>query len=366
MNDQDKIVDFLKTTGPSLPSKVAKIIHSEILLASAHLSDLSSQGKVKISKLKIGGSPLYYLSGQEEQLYAFASGNMNSKDLQVLDRLRNEKILRESALDLLSKVALRSLIDFAIPLHVHLQEKTELFWKWHLSNPEEVNSRIQEIINPPSAPAAESLTDLVPASPSPLTPLSLSSVSPTLITPEKTEKELQQTLTVVNESSEIKSVEEELVKGPENSLISETEDEFESQSEKESENRLEEESNQKRGLISSIFKPKKKKTIADTFFPQLDKYCAHLKIEIEQKDVLRKNAEINMLVKVPTVVGKMRYFCKAKNKSKCDEKDISLAYMEAQVKKIPLLFLYSEELTKKAQEMLDSGAFENAIVKKLS
>ena len=61
MQDQDKIIYFLRVVVLTIPSKVAKNINSEILIASAHLSDLSAQGKVKISHLKIGGSPLYYL-----------------------------------------------------------------------------------------------------------------------------------------------------------------------------------------------------------------------------------------------------------------------------------------------------------------
>jgi phenylalanyl-tRNA synthetase alpha subunit len=40
-------------------------------------------------------------------------------------------------------------------------------------------------------------------------------------------------------------------------------------------------------------------------------------------------------------------------------------YMEAQMKKMPLLFLYTGELSKKAKEMIDAGAFENGIVKKV-
>ena len=132
MRDQEKILYFLKVVGPTIPSKVAKNINTEILLASAHLSDLVAQGKVKISNLKIGGgSPLYYLAGQEEQLFHFAAGNLNPKDYQVLEILKQQKIMRENSLDLLSRVALRSLKDFAIPLHVTIGGDKELFWKKH-------------------------------------------------------------------------------------------------------------------------------------------------------------------------------------------------------------------------------------------
>ena len=39
--------------------------------------------------------------------------------------------------------------------------------------------------------------------------------------------------------------------------------------------------------------------------------------------------------------------------------------MEAQIKKLPLLFLHSNEINKKAQDMLESGAFQNVTVKKI-
>ena len=48
---------------------------------------------------------------------------MNPKDFVVLERLKNDKVLRENNLDLLSKVALRSLKDFATPLHVTVGDK---------------------------------------------------------------------------------------------------------------------------------------------------------------------------------------------------------------------------------------------------
>ena len=149
MLDQEKILNLIKTTGPTLPSKVAKIIKTDILLASAHLADLVSQGKIKISNLKIGASPLYYLLGQEDQLYPFAAGNINPKDQGVLEILKNNKVLRETELDLLSKVALRSLKDFAVPLRVTVDDNKEIFWKWHLLDDEKTNKIIRSILTPP-------------------------------------------------------------------------------------------------------------------------------------------------------------------------------------------------------------------------
>ena len=103
---------------------------------------------------------------------------------------------------------------------------------------------------------------------------------------------------------------------------------------------------------------------ADDFVLMLENFFAASEIKVTEKEVVRNNAEVDLLIKVPSVVGEITYFCKAKNKARCDEKDLSSAYMEAQIKKLPLLFLYKKEVTKKAQEMLDSGAFQNVILKR--
>ena len=71
-DNKEKILSFIKGKGPVLPVEVAKHIDSNILMASAHLAELSSNGKLKISNVKVGGSPLYYLPGQEAQLQKFA------------------------------------------------------------------------------------------------------------------------------------------------------------------------------------------------------------------------------------------------------------------------------------------------------
>lgn len=345
MADQDKILLFLGSNGPSLPTKIAKALNIEILFASAHLSDLKAQGKINISNLKIGGSPLYYLLGQEHQLYKFASGNMNPKDLEVLNRLKERKVLREAELDLLSKVALRSLHDFAIPLHVTLNGKKELFWKWHLISKEETNKIIGEMINPavekeeliaPMMAPALAIPETRPEVKTPAEPLlekRMETVSPTM--PE-----------VKKELSSPSTVQVTLTALPERKgEVSGT--------------------SEKRINIPKIKERAAHKKKEDEFFPVIGDLFKKLKIAVEQQEVIRKNAELNLVVKVPSAVGQMTYFCKAKQKNRCDEKDLSAAYMEAQIKKLPLLFLYTGELTKKAQDMLQSEAFQNVIVKKV-
>ncbi len=360
MDDQDKILHFLQMTGPTIPGKVAKHIHTEILFASAHLSDLSAQGKVKISHLKIGGSPLYYLSGQEEHLFGFAQNNLNPKDFRTLQLLKEKRVLREKEQELFTKVSLRSLQDFAIPLYVTVSDKTELFWKWHLLPEEETNNRIKQMILGRTEVKKEEFEK---------EEVNLSEEEQI---PELEDKKEEQ-------KEQIPRIEAEKIYDPtplESSLMQKL-----AQSKPVlQENKEEEEIDEKQTVltshpaknISETLKesPKvrkravhKKETI--DFLLQLETYLKELKINIEQKEVLRKNVEINLILKVPSVVGKVSYFCKAKNKAKCDDKDLSSAYLEAQTKKLPLLFLYTNDLHKKGQDLIQTGTMENVIVKKI-
>ncbi|MBT6774854.1 hypothetical protein HOA91_05795 [Candidatus Woesearchaeota archaeon] len=391
MLDQDKILNFLKVTGPTLPTKVAKNINTDILLASAHLSDLSSQGKVKISKLKIGGSPLYYLPGDESQLYNFASGNINPKDLLVLDELKEKKILRESNLELIQRVGLRNLPDFAVPLNVRVSDKIELFWKWHLSSNDDANQMIGTMLTgvKETVPLEEvpEIEEKVVEQIEEVEESNEEAVEVEQEVPEEQEVESEvvketkqeQEASIKEEAKPIE--EEELKEKEEEKPVTESKDSESSDNPaevkeevklKEKQKKLTEEkksSEEKKPFLQKVkdkITRKKKKVVVDDFSPQVQSFFETLRIMIENKDIIRKNSEINYFVKVPSAVGHIIYFCKAKSKSKCDEKDLSTAYMEAQVKKLPLLFLYTNEITKKAEEMLESGVFENAVIRKLN
>lgn len=350
MQDQDKILYFLRVVGPTIPSKVAKNINSEILIASAHLSDLSAQGKVKISHLKIGGSPLYYLPGQEEQLYHFAAGNLNPKDFLVLERLKQEKVLRENSIDLLSKVSLRSLQDFAVPLHVTVAGNRELFWKWHLLSDPETTAVIKSaLFGEHPAPEQKSVVqdtepDKQSGSQQSLTPIFEERREPE--TKPETKPEMKPKHKIVEEPAPATTalpVSQPSV--PQPSVAHHPQEKIPAMKAKRS--------------------YKKNISAAGQLVPSVEQYFRECGIVVQEQEIIRRNGEINFLLSVPSVVGALTYFCKAKKKVRCDEGDLSSAYMEAQIKKLPLLFLYTHELNKKAQEMLATDAFRNAIVKKL-
>ena len=67
---------------------------------------------------------------------------------------------------------------------------------------------------------------------------------------------------------------------------------------------------------------------------------------------------------MPSVVGEVDYYCKARKKKRINDGDLSSAYVQGHVKKLPVLFLTTGELTKKAKEMLGKE-FQNMIVKQV-
>ncbi len=349
MHVHDQILQFIRTTGPTIPARVGRHIKTELLFASAHLADLASQGKIKVSNLKLGGSPLYYLQGQEEQLYNFAQDNLNPKDFTVLSRLKEVKVLRESDLDLLSKVALRTIKDFAIPLQVRVKDTVSLFWKWHLTSDEEVTGLISSILKEEGvAQAKQAAQETIPPQhlsvPStPIAPIeNTSSPISSETKPQKQELEVTQAKKVKRREKVVEDGKQEKLEKINEPVVIENK-------------------------VSAYPPPEKDSSLSlDPFFILTDTFMKKMNINVQEGVVMRKNSELNLIIKVPSVVGEVTYYCKAKKKSKCDEKDLSTAFMEARLKKLPLLFLYTNDLTKKANELIaNSVNLENIIVKKI-
>lgn len=132
---KEKILSFIRSKGPSLPVHLAKEINMESIFAGAFLSQLASEKEIKISNLKVGGSPLYFLSGQEAMLENFHN-YLPQKEKEAFLLLKEKKLLQDSELEPAIRVALRNLKDFAYPL---AEEKT-LYWRFHSISEEQAIS----------------------------------------------------------------------------------------------------------------------------------------------------------------------------------------------------------------------------------
>jgi hypothetical protein len=134
-----KVLEYVRLRGPVIPVQVAKQIGSNILFAGAVLSELLSNGKIKISNAKIGGSPVYYFLGQELRLSVLYP-YLHQRERHAYDLLKQHKVLMDKALEPVERVALREIKDFAYPIRFN----EELFWRWYLTNEQEALNLIKE------------------------------------------------------------------------------------------------------------------------------------------------------------------------------------------------------------------------------
>jgi len=122
---KDKIISLIQIRGPSLPVHVSKEIQQSTLFSSAFLSELLSEKRLKMSQMKVGGSPLYFIVGQEPQLERFAH-HLKSREKDAFELLKEKKFLKDKDQEPAIRVALRYIKDFAIPF----KSNEEIFWKY--------------------------------------------------------------------------------------------------------------------------------------------------------------------------------------------------------------------------------------------
>ena len=279
MSAREQITEFIRQKGPVLPVDIAKHIDSDIIIASAHLSELVSSKELKISHVKVGGSPLYYLSGQETKLQDF-SNYLHEKEKKVYEKLKINKIMQDKLLEPLVRAALKNMTDFAVPLQVKYGNNTEIFWKWYLLTNQEVENLIKEKL--------------------------------------KSEKPKQEPVQAKIPTNEVFPSQRELPKP-----------------------------------TKDLTKPVKT-TKADGFLQAVNNYFDQNKISKLMEKVIRKNSEAEFIIELPSTVGPLKYYCRAKTKKKINEGDLSSVFITAQSKKLPAIILTQGTLTKKAKEMLET------------
>lgn len=124
---KEKIFSFLKIKGPSIPVRVAKETGLSMLFASAFLSELLSETRIKISHMKIGGSPIYFVPGDENSLENF-SQYLGNKEKEVFALLKEKNFLVDLEQLPSVRVALREMKDFAVPF----KRGEETVWRYFL------------------------------------------------------------------------------------------------------------------------------------------------------------------------------------------------------------------------------------------
>lgn len=142
---KDKVLDIIRYSGPVIPVNISKAINTNILFASAILSELVSQKKLYVTNAKIGGSPMYYLKGQESKIQTLYN-HLGERPREIFNLIKEKKVLRDKELEPWQRVAIREIKDFAVMLNVTIQDETEVFWKWYLISDDEAKGGISEVL----------------------------------------------------------------------------------------------------------------------------------------------------------------------------------------------------------------------------
>lgn len=298
--NKEAILNVINANGPSLPVQIARQTNLSLLFASAYLSELYNERKVKMSHMKVGSSPLYYFQGQEHLLENFIQ-YLNNKEKEAFTLLKNQRILDDEKMEPAIRVALRAIKDFAVPIRVKLGNDSRLFWKHHLISDDEIR-------NLPQSAVAHKKEQK----------------------PEKDDKEKQKTLT--EKAKPVVQEKEIVLPEKPNPNIEQLKQNIEE-------------------IAQAIEKPKKerKKKVAEEskFAKNIKEYLSSREIEILSPLEEKKNSFIAK-VRLDIPFGKQEYYLVSKDKKKISEEDIIIALQKSQEEKMPLLLMAPGEIDKKA------------------
>ena len=128
---KDKIIRLIRERGPSMPIQLGSGIGLSMIFTSAFLSELVGERAIKMTYMRVGSSPVYYIEGQEEGLEKY-SQYLKSKEKEAYELLRANRFLNDAEQLPAIRVALQAIKDFAIRSEVH-----QGIWRYFLAKDSE-------------------------------------------------------------------------------------------------------------------------------------------------------------------------------------------------------------------------------------
>ena len=357
LETKNKILSILRFKGPSLPIHIATQTKISSIFAGAFLSELANEDAIKISNIKVGGSPLYYIKGQESMLDSFYK-YLPEKEREAFLSLKQNKILEDRKQEPAIRVALRSIKDFAFPF----KKDEEIFWRFHSTTEQEVRDILEPKVEESSLEKNSESQNSKNLKSKDFDSAQKSSISDTS---EKTAEADARQATEGNEKKE--KIEE--IKEKEESIEKVEEQPVKKEEIKVSKPRIQTKKDRQLDIGLKIAKkpenkkPKKQEfqerfenplVIPDTIkekprspFVQdlIEKISKKYKI-VEEK--YYKPKEYSCIVQVNSDLGPINFLAFANDKKKLSETDLRKMLSEAQKIPLPALVLHKGEVSKKA------------------
>jgi hypothetical protein len=316
--DSNAVLTYIAENGPAVPNQIRQALGAQDnFVVGAVLSDLVSSGRLALTHFSYGSSKFYYDPSAPEKLEPLAQ-YLNEKDRRACELLRAEGVLRHSELSPLNRVAVAAIQDYSRPVRHRSNDGEELFWRYYLISETEAQQRIIEkwFAPKPIAPPQPTPT-LVVKTQAPTTPPVTPSMPPPA-PPAPVQTRAKRAPAEDAEASKKKSRKKGVSKAP---------------------------------------------TPSAEFSNQVSAFFATREITLEE-NLGSTKTEMSAIVSVPSAIGAMRYYCKAKTKKTTTDGDLAAAYLEAQAKALPLLYLAADKLSKKAKDVLPT--LKGAMVAQLS
>jgi len=326
-----KIMNFIKTRGPTFPVRISENLKLDSLIVSAFLSELLSDKQLRLSNLRVGNSPLYYIPGQEFQLEKF-SNYLKGKEREAFELLRQKGVLEDRQMLPPIRVALRSIKDFSFPL----EHNGKLYWRFNKIS----DQRAIELV---SKGGIESELKLRPVE---ITPI----VKPV----EMVERGLEfrpQEQVVKPIGIQIEQKQTDVI---EHKKVEESDKPFENVSKPEENKPFEN--------VSKPIKPKLKRGEKSEFVLEVEQFLRDKQFRISE-EVGFKKKEYFSKIRIGSQIGSLDFLCIAKDKKSVNENDLNLALQKSQDEKMPVLLICKGEMNKRAVKKFQE--LENLIFYKL-
>jgi len=323
---RDLVINLIKQKSPVIPNDLKRELkQGDTMLIGAMLSELASKNIVKITHLKFGGSPFYYDPAQPETLEKVGQ-HLNEKDQRTWKLLKEKKVLHDKEQDLLTRVSLRNIKDFAIQVPVTVEGEEILFWKYYLLSDEEAEPLIKHHLGLDKPKQAEPVhvPTPIPVAPVPV-PAAIPVVAPAPSEPVAQKPKKPRAPRKPKEQKSSPAIAVTAVE-PQQQLLEPIED--------------------------------------DEFFEDVKRLFEKGNVAVHEQHLVKRNSEIDFVILVPTVVGNAEFFCKAKKKAKSTDADIAAELLQGMRKHLPVIYLTNGEITPKAEEML-KHEFKGLTVKRM-
>ncbi len=308
MESKEKILQYMRRNGPSQPTRIAKELGVDSIIASALLANLVSKNIIKVSHMKIGGSPLYYLPGQERNLQKF-SDKLPGKEREAYNLIKSEQVVKNEELDPAIRVAISYLKDFAKPITIMLKNQQEMkLWKWYMLSNEDATKIIREKYFNQSNKERKEEKPIV-------------------------KKIEQKKVESFQEPISQEKIEVEEDKEKERKEQGKEDKKNQEENQKEQEEQKEESNEPQENIPSDIRKAMQNRKLVIEHYEEGKGKDAEMKAHVDGFD-------------------RHKIFIYITRKKRINEKDIAMAYLKAELKRIPLIIMHKGDFTKDAEALL--------------